>query len=42
VTALDIPAVEIPADATPGLLGFMIFDHAIARAQFWATSETPA
>jgi Raf kinase inhibitor-like YbhB/YbcL family protein len=42
VTALDIPVVELPADATPGMLGFMIFDHAIARAQVWATSETPA
>lgn len=41
VTALDIPSVEIAPDATPGLLGFLIFDHAIARAQFWATSETP-
>lgn len=41
VTALDIPSIEIDANATPGLLGFMIFDHAIARAQFSATSETP-
>jgi Raf kinase inhibitor-like YbhB/YbcL family protein len=41
VTALDIAQVEIAVDATPGMLGFLIHDHAIARGQFFATSETP-
>jgi Raf kinase inhibitor-like YbhB/YbcL family protein len=40
VTALDIPSVDVAPDATPGMLGFTIFDHAIGRGQFWATSET--
>lgn len=42
VTALDVERLDLDANATPGLLGFLIFDHAIARAQFYATSETPA
>lgn len=42
VTALDVPRIDVDAGATPGLLGFLIFDHAIARGQFQATSETPA
>lgn len=41
VTALDIDHVEIAPDATPGMLGFLIHDHTIARGQFFATSETP-
>ena len=41
VTALDVASLEIDANATPGLLGFMIFDHVLARAQLTATSETP-
>ena len=41
VTALDVAELDLGDSATPGLLGFMIFDHAIARAQFFATSETP-
>ena len=41
VTALDVESLELDANATPGLLGFLMFDHAIARAQFVATSQTP-
>lgn len=41
VTALDVESLELDAEATPGLLGFLMFDHAIARAQFTAISETP-
>jgi Raf kinase inhibitor-like YbhB/YbcL family protein len=40
VTALDIDRVDIAPDATPAMLGFEIHDHAIARGQFFATSET--
>lgn len=40
VTALDVPRLDVPADATPGLAGFQVFAHAIGRAQFVATSET--
>lgn len=41
VTALDIASVDIDPDATPAMLGFLIFDHAIARGQLTGTSETP-
>jgi len=40
VTALDVAAIDIGADATPGMLGFLMFGHALARAQFFATSHT--
>jgi len=40
VTALDVPTLDIAADATPGMLGFLMFGHALARGQFFATSET--
>ncbi|MGE3194702.1 MAG: YbhB/YbcL family Raf kinase inhibitor-like protein [Microbacteriaceae bacterium] len=40
VTALDVPTLDLPAGATPGLAGFQVFGHAIARAQFHALSET--
>jgi Raf kinase inhibitor-like YbhB/YbcL family protein len=40
VTALDVPTLDVPSDATPGLAGFQMFGHAIARAQFHALSET--
>lgn len=40
VTALDVDTLDIGADATPGMLGFLMFGHAIGRAQFFATSET--
>ncbi|CAN5117827.1 hypothetical protein BH11ACT3_BH11ACT3_14380 [soil metagenome] len=42
VTALDVPVIEIDPQATPALLGFMIFTQAIGRAQLMGTSETPA
>lgn len=41
VTATDLERVDIDPDATPAMLGFQIFDHAIARGQLTGTSETP-
>lgn len=32
VHAVDVPSLEIPADATPAFLGFTLFSHTLARA----------
>ncbi|WP_335970361.1 YbhB/YbcL family Raf kinase inhibitor-like protein [Streptomyces sp. CA2R106] len=42
VHALDIPAVGVPADATPAVLGFTMAGHTLGRAVLTATAETPA
>lgn len=42
VSALDIAALEIPADATPAVLGFTMREHIIGRAQLMGLSNTPA
>lgn len=41
LSALDVERLDIAADATPGLLGFMLRDHIVARAQLTGVSETP-
>ncbi len=38
---LDVPHLELPEGATPAVLGFLLRDHLLARAQLTATSETP-
>ncbi|MBN9606888.1 MAG: YbhB/YbcL family Raf kinase inhibitor-like protein [Actinomycetales bacterium] len=42
VSALDVPALDLPDDATPGMLGFLMFGHVVARGHLTGTSETPA
>ncbi len=32
VHAVDVPSLDIPADATPAYLGFNLFEHTLARA----------
>lgn len=41
VSALSAP-IEIPADATPAVLGFTLRGSLLARAQIIGTQETPA
>ncbi|MHC5796723.1 YbhB/YbcL family Raf kinase inhibitor-like protein [Lacisediminihabitans sp. FW035] len=42
VSALDVESLDIPAGATPAVLGFMLRGHIIGRAQIMGTTETPA
>lgn len=42
VSALDVPSLDIPAGSTPAVLGFILRDHVIARAQLMGIAETPA
>ncbi|NEW37773.1 YbhB/YbcL family Raf kinase inhibitor-like protein [Nocardia cyriacigeorgica] len=39
VHALDVDALEIPAEASPAFLGFNLFSHSLARATLVATYE---
>lgn len=41
VSALDVESLDVPADCTPAILGFVMRDHVIARAQLTALSSTP-
>lgn len=41
VTALDVESVDIPAGSTPAVLGFMMREHVIGRAQLMGVAETP-
>lgn len=41
LSALDVERLDIATDATPALLGFMLRDHIVARAQLVGVSETP-
>lgn len=36
VTALDVPKLDLPADATPAMVGFMLNQHRLASAQITA------
>ncbi len=36
VTALDVPKLDLPADATPAMVGFMLNHHRLASAQITA------
>ncbi|WP_211342611.1 YbhB/YbcL family Raf kinase inhibitor-like protein [Amnibacterium kyonggiense] len=42
VHALDVPKIEVPADAAAAFLGFTMFSHTLARATIVATAEIPA
>lgn len=42
VSALDIERLELPAECTPAVLGFVMRTHIIGRAQFTALSCTPS
>lgn len=42
LSALDVPVLEVPADATPAVVGFMLRGHLLGRAQLMGTQETPA
>lgn len=39
VHAVDVDALDIPAEATPAYLGFNLFSHAIGRARIIGTFE---
>ncbi|GBR01049.1 kinase inhibitor [Acetobacter oeni] len=40
VTALDVPKLEVPADASPALIGFMLNHHRLSSAQLTALYGT--
>ena len=42
VHAVDVPALEIPAEASPAFLGFNLFSHTLGRATIVPTYEVPA
>ncbi len=42
LSALDVPVLEAPADATPAVVGFVLREHLLGRAQLMGTQETPA
>ncbi|GAB3283518.1 YbhB/YbcL family Raf kinase inhibitor-like protein [Kineosporia babensis] len=42
VHALDVEDIGVPAEATPGFLGFNIFSHILGRATIVVTGEIPA
>ncbi|WP_420366806.1 YbhB/YbcL family Raf kinase inhibitor-like protein [Curtobacterium sp. L3-7] len=42
LSALDVPLLEVPVDATPAVVGFMLREHLLARAVLMGTQETPA
>jgi Raf kinase inhibitor-like YbhB/YbcL family protein len=42
VHAVDVPSLDIPADASPAYLGFNLFSHTIGRAMIVPTYEVPA
>jgi Raf kinase inhibitor-like YbhB/YbcL family protein len=39
VHAVDVPELDIPAEASPAFLGFNLFSHALARATIVGTYE---
>lgn len=42
VHAVDVPTLEIPAEATPAFLGFNLFSHTLARASLVPVYEVSA
>lgn len=42
VHAVDVPTLDIPAEATPAFLGFNLFSHTLGRATIVGTYEIPA
>lgn len=41
VSALDIEKLSLPEGCTPAVMGFVMRNNVIARAQFYALSKTP-
>jgi hypothetical protein len=41
VSALDVERLDVPAGSTPAILGFMIGEHVVARAQLVGVTESP-
>lgn len=41
LSALDVPKLEVPDDATPAVVGFMLREHLVARAQLVGTADVP-
>jgi len=41
LSALDVETLDIPEDATPAVLGFMMRGNVIARAKLVGLAETP-
>ncbi len=41
VHAIDVASLKVPKDATPTLLAFNVFSHALGRAVLMATGEQP-
>ena len=42
VHAVDVPSLDIPAEASPAFLGFNLFMHTLARAMLVPVYEVPA
>lgn len=42
VSALDVDILDIPAGATPAVLGFRLRGRIVRRAQLMGTARTPA
>lgn len=42
VSALDVDRLEVPQGCTPAMLGFLMREHVIGRAQLMGVTETPA
>jgi len=42
IHALDVADIGVGADAPPALLGFMMWQHTLAKASMTATAEVPA
>jgi Raf kinase inhibitor-like YbhB/YbcL family protein len=42
LSALDVESLDLPDGATPAVLGFMMREHVVGRAQLMGTAETPA
>ncbi|MBE7163146.1 MAG: YbhB/YbcL family Raf kinase inhibitor-like protein, partial [Williamsia herbipolensis] len=42
VHAVDVPSLDIPADASPAFLGFNLFSHTLARATVVPVYEVSA
>lgn len=42
VSALDVETLDLPRGCTPAVLGFVMREHVVARAQFFALAATPA
>ncbi|TPW70241.1 YbhB/YbcL family Raf kinase inhibitor-like protein [Schumannella sp. 10F1B-5-1] len=41
LTALDVPTLEVDADASPAVIGFTMLGHVLGRAQLVGVTSTP-